>query len=86
MVRTKTIRDRLGWSQAQLADYLGLSQPAVARCEAGHSESGPVSRLLDQLELGVGTGILRAGMSAADVIRALSPSQTAADRDVEGAR
>jgi predicted transcriptional regulator len=80
MVRTKTIRDQLDWSQAQLAEFLGLSQPAVARCEAGAPESGPVSRLLDQLEIGIGSGIVSAGMSTAEAISALSPLRIAAAR------
>lgn len=80
MVRTKTIRDQLDWSQAQLAEFLGLSQPAVARCEAGHPESGPVSRLLDQLEIGIGSGVIRPGMSSSQAITALSPLQIVAAR------
>lgn len=80
MVRTKSIRDRLDWSQAELADFLGLSQPAVARCEAGNPESGPVARLLDQLEIGIGSGLLRAGMSASEAITALSPLRIVTER------
>jgi transcriptional regulator with XRE-family HTH domain len=72
-MRAKDLRERLAWTQAQLADYLGLSQPAVARCEAGYAESGPVARLLDQLEDGVRAGVLRQGMSPSQAISALSP-------------
>ncbi|CAN2533081.1 hypothetical+protein [Methylocapsa aurea] len=80
MVRTKSIREQLDWSQAQLAEFLGLSQPAVARCEGGAPESGPVARLLDQLEIGIGSGILCAGMSSSEAISALSPLRIAAGR------
>jgi transcriptional regulator with XRE-family HTH domain len=72
MMRAKDIRDRLAWSQAQLADYLGLSQPAVARWEAGHPESGPGARLLDQLEEGMRAGLLQQGMSPSQAISVLS--------------
>ena len=50
MTRTKALRERLGWSQRQLARYLGLAQPAVHRLERGQKEGGPVLRVLDGLE------------------------------------
>jgi transcriptional regulator with XRE-family HTH domain len=50
MTRTKSLRDRLNWSQQKLADYLGVAQSAVARLEGGQKESGPVHKLLDILE------------------------------------
>ena len=53
MTRTKLLRSRLAWSQTQMAAYLRLAQPAVHRLEAGQRESGPVSRVLDGLELEV---------------------------------
>lgn len=49
MTRSRTLRAALGWSQARLADYLGLTQSAVSDFEVRQSESGPVSRLLDLL-------------------------------------
>jgi DNA-binding transcriptional regulator YiaG len=46
----KALRERLGWSQYHLADYLGLTQASVSRLESGHQElSGPVLKLLVML-------------------------------------
>lgn len=47
----KTIRERKGWSQPEMGDYLGVHQSTVSRVESGEiGESGPVSKLLDLLE------------------------------------
>lgn len=48
--RIKALRERLGWSQRQMAAYLRLGQPAVSRMEAGQREQGPVSVILDKIE------------------------------------
>ena len=48
--RIRKLRAALGWSQSKMGDYLGVSQPAVFNLENGQKESGPVSKLLDQLE------------------------------------
>jgi transcriptional regulator with XRE-family HTH domain len=54
MTRTEALRKAKSWSQAEMGDYLGLHQSAVSRLETGDSqETGPVSRLLDQLEASV---------------------------------
>jgi DNA-binding transcriptional regulator YiaG len=43
----KATRERYGWSQQQLADYLGLNRSNVSRMENGESEpSGPAKKLL----------------------------------------
>lgn len=49
MTRTERLRLAKGWTQPQLADYLGVRQATVSRLEHGQDESGPVSRLLDLL-------------------------------------
>lgn len=47
----KTLREKLGWTQRQLAEYLGISVPSVSRIEAASQPvSGPVQRLLAQLK------------------------------------
>lgn len=41
------LRERLGWAQHQLADYLGITQATVSRLEANAWEpSEPVKKLL----------------------------------------
>ncbi|KZK85739.1 MULTISPECIES: helix-turn-helix transcriptional regulator [unclassified Pseudovibrio] len=42
----KDLRVGLGWSQYELADYLGVKQPTVARIELGQEVPGPIKRLL----------------------------------------
>jgi DNA-binding transcriptional regulator YiaG len=46
----RTIRDDLGWSQQELARYLGVDQASVSRMEKGQPLSGPVVKLLEQLQ------------------------------------
>lgn len=46
----KSIRERRGWTQAQMAEYLGLDRSSVSRMEAGRQVKGPVLRLLRVLE------------------------------------
>ena len=49
--RLHRLRALKGWSQSEMAAYLGLSQSQVSRLETGFSElSGPGARLLDMLE------------------------------------
>lgn len=43
----------MNWTQPRMADYLGVRQATVSRLENGQAESGPISRLLDQLEVQV---------------------------------
>lgn len=50
MARIEDIRIKLGWTQPQMADYLGQSQANVSRMKTGQKESGSVRRLLDLLE------------------------------------
>ena len=48
--RIKRLRLALKWSQARMAEHIGLTQASVSAMENGARESGPVSKLLDQLE------------------------------------
>lgn len=50
MERIEAISIRLGWTQPQMAGYLGQSQANVSRMVRGQKESGSVRRLLDLLE------------------------------------
>jgi len=45
----RSLREKLGWTQDQLAEYLGLDRSSVSRMESGREPSGPVRRLLDAL-------------------------------------
>jgi len=48
MINASQLRARVGWSQRDLASYLGCSQAMVCRIENGADPNGPVSRLLAQ--------------------------------------
>lgn len=45
----RSLRYRLGWSQKQLADYLGLDRSSVSRMENDQEPKGPTKRLLQAL-------------------------------------
>lgn len=46
----KALRLRLGWSQARMAEILGLDRSGVSRMETGASGiKGPTRKLLEQL-------------------------------------
>jgi transcriptional regulator with XRE-family HTH domain len=45
----KSFRERLEWSQQQLAEELGVDQATVSRMENGVEPRGPVRRLLERL-------------------------------------
>lgn len=47
----KRLRSRAEWSQGKLAAYLGCSQPTVCRMEGGQKPSGPIERLLADLDV-----------------------------------
>ena len=49
MNRMRALRDRLEWSQATMADYVGLSQAQISNIENGTPEKGPLTMVLDQL-------------------------------------
>ncbi|MER8941319.1 helix-turn-helix transcriptional regulator [Mesorhizobium sp. M0174] len=42
----KALRERIGWTQEQLAQYLGVDRSSISRMENGQTLSGPVLRLL----------------------------------------
>lgn len=46
----KNARKRLGWTQHDLASYLGVTQPAVSRIENGGGYNGAIGKLLDALK------------------------------------
>ena len=48
-IDVKALRKRLDWSQAELAEHLGLDRSSVSRLENGQAPSGPTLRLLKQL-------------------------------------
>lgn len=51
MTRTERLLAAKGWSQPEMAAYLGLSQSQVSRLVTGVSgETGAVAKLLDLLE------------------------------------
>ena len=45
----KLLRERLGWNQQQMAEYLGLDRSSVSRIERGQNPKGPVRKLLQNL-------------------------------------
>ena len=42
----KSIREKLEWTQEQMAEYLGLDRSSVSRMENGQEPKGPTRRLL----------------------------------------
>lgn len=76
MARIDDLLLLLKWTQPQMAAFLRVDQSAVSRMSRGQPESGPVSRLLDQLSAGAGLGLVTAGMSPDDVLARLSPPET----------
>ena len=45
----KALRKDRGWTQAELADFLGCSQPTVSKIEKGADISRPYRKLLASL-------------------------------------
>ncbi len=44
------VREKRGWSQQALADFIGVDQGTISKWESGKAKpSGPAQRLLDQL-------------------------------------
>jgi len=56
----KTLRSRLGWTQGQLADFLGLDRSAISRMESGQAPKGPTRKLLIQLDVNSASDFLAA--------------------------
>ncbi|MBY5763604.1 helix-turn-helix domain-containing protein [Rhizobium leguminosarum] len=46
----RSLREKLGWTQDRLAEYLGVDRSSVSRMENGQPPSGPVERLLSVLK------------------------------------
>ena len=55
-IDVKALRNSRGWTQDQMAAYLGLDRSSVSRIENGSEISGPVRRLLDLLVAQVNGG------------------------------
>jgi DNA-binding XRE family transcriptional regulator len=72
--RIKWVRHELGWSQPTMGLFLGVTQAAVSLIERGQQESGPISRLLDQLEMALRVGRVARGQSPEAVLKALTGS------------
>lgn len=51
MNRTAHAIETLDLAQPALAAWLGVAQPTVSRLVTGQPESGPISRMLDHLDL-----------------------------------
>lgn len=45
----RALRAQLGWTQDQMAEYLGLDRSSVSRMESGQPPKGPTLRLLQSL-------------------------------------
>lgn len=56
MLNVELLRKSVGWSQTDMANYLGCKQSTVSRIEAGHSPSGPAGRLLAVLVTEIASG------------------------------
>jgi transcriptional regulator with XRE-family HTH domain len=50
------LRTQKGWSQRELAEKAGMTQPAVARCEAGGTM--PTLLVLERLAAGLGAELV----------------------------
>lgn len=48
-IDVKALRERKGWKQEQLAEFLGVDRSSVSRMENGQAPSGPVRKLLENL-------------------------------------
>jgi transcriptional regulator with XRE-family HTH domain len=77
MQEISRFRDQLGWSQKQMAGFIGLSQSAISEMELGRRpESGPVAALLDGLSAALADGRVAVGvdpMAARAVVLSLPP-------------
>jgi transcriptional regulator with XRE-family HTH domain len=45
----RDLRIRLGWTQQQMAEYLGLDRSSVSRMEKSQPSKGPTLKLLEHL-------------------------------------
>lgn len=49
MIDARSLRTRLGWSQKDVAEYIGCDQATVSRIENGQEPSGPIGRMFEVL-------------------------------------
>lgn len=62
----KALRERIGWTQEQLAQYLGgVDRSMISRLENGQPMSGPVARLMAMLAAAADEGTADALLEAA---------------------
>ena len=54
--RVERLLGEMSWPQRRLASYLRVSQAAVSGMVINGHETGPVSKLLDQLEADIAAG------------------------------
>jgi transcriptional regulator with XRE-family HTH domain len=80
MTRIERLRKQLAWSQSGMASYLGVSQPTIANIESGKKESGPIARLLDQLERALESKLATPGMTPSEIIGAIPKSVGSCDK------
>ena len=48
-IDVKALRERLGWTQDDLAKELGLDRSSVSRLEHGQKAKGPTARMLKMI-------------------------------------
>ena len=69
------LRERLGWSQAQLARFMGVSDRSVARWENGSAPTGPsadwLRALEDVVQTSVGLGSVRQALDRGENLTSL---------------
>ena len=50
-IDVRALRERLGWTQSQMAEHLGLDRSSVSRLETGQHPKGPTEKLLRALAM-----------------------------------
>lgn len=53
--KCELIRRRLGYTQTQMADRIGVNQGTVSKLEAGAKPSRPIAKLLDYISAEIPT-------------------------------
>lgn len=74
----RALRERIGWTQEQMARYLGVDRSSVSRMENGQTLSGPVSRLIVILAAAADAGTAEALLTSETTAATDAPSEEAA--------